>query len=137
MMTSTAEALPALGPLKGGEFTVTTASSTPSAKPLAAATADDIAMVRFHGRNTQAWNAKSETASDRFRYLYEESELREWVPRIDGLAESARETHVLMNNCYANYGSTNARELAAMLAEELDAWQPNAGVEGEPEPTAS
>ena len=26
-----------------------------------------------------------------------------------------------MNNCYANYGSTNARELAAMLAEELAA----------------
>ena len=24
-----------------------------------------------------------------------------------------------MNNCYANYGSTNARELAAMLADEL------------------
>ena len=31
------------------------------------------------------------------------------------------DTHVLMNNCYANYGSTNARELAAMLAEELAA----------------
>ena len=28
---------------------------------------------------------------------------------------------MLMNNCYANYGSTNARELAAMLAEELAA----------------
>ena len=25
--------------------------------------------------------------------------------------------HVLMNNCYANYGSTNARELAQILAE--------------------
>jgi hypothetical protein len=24
--------------------------------------------------------------------------------------------HVLMNNCYANYGTTNARELAAMLS---------------------
>ena len=34
-------------------------------------------------------------------------------------AGQARDTHVLMNNCYANYGSTNARELAAMLAEEL------------------
>ena len=29
----------------------------------------------------------------------------------------ARETHVLMNNCYANYGSTNAREMAALLLE--------------------
>jgi hypothetical protein len=25
--------------------------------------------------------------------------------------------HVLMNNCYANYGATNARELAALLAD--------------------
>jgi len=43
------------------------------------------------------------------------------VPRIREAAEAAREIHVLMNNCYANYGSTNARELAAMLAAELDA----------------
>ena len=27
--------------------------------------------------------------------------------------------HILMNNCYANYGSTNARELGAMLEAEL------------------
>ena len=29
------------------------------------------------------------------------------------------DTHVLMNNCYANYGTTNAREMAAILAGEL------------------
>jgi hypothetical protein len=27
--------------------------------------------------------------------------------------------HILMNNCYANYGSTNARELAAMIEADL------------------
>jgi hypothetical protein len=26
--------------------------------------------------------------------------------------------HVLMNNCYANYGTTNARELAELLQRE-------------------
>ena len=31
---------------------------------------------------------------------------------------------MLMNNCYANYGSTNARELAALLADELAAFEP-------------
>jgi hypothetical protein len=25
--------------------------------------------------------------------------------------------HLLMNNCYANYGTTNAREIAGLLAE--------------------
>ncbi len=41
------------------------------------------------------------------------------MPRIREAAEDAREMHILMNNCYANYGSTNARELASMLEAEL------------------
>lgn len=88
-----------------------------SVPPVAAATARDLSMVRFHGRNTRAWNAKSETASDRFRYEYSRSELGEWVPRIAGLAEQTRETHVLMNNCYRDYAVNNARELGALLEE--------------------
>ena len=39
------------------------------------------------------------------------------MPRIGQAAKQVKDTHVLMNNCYANYGSTNARELAAMLLE--------------------
>jgi uncharacterized protein YecE (DUF72 family) len=56
---------------------------------------------------------------ERFRYLYSPDELAEWVPRLREAAEEAREMHVLMNNCYANYGSTNARELAAMLEADM------------------
>jgi uncharacterized protein YecE (DUF72 family) len=54
---------------------------------------------------------------ERFRYLYSRDELKEWVPKVRDMASSARETHVLMNNCYSNYGSTNARELAALLQD--------------------
>ena len=56
---------------------------------------------------------------ERFRYLYDESELGEWVPRIREAASKAPEIHVLMNNCYANYGTTNAREIADLLASDL------------------
>ena len=42
----------------------------------------------------------------------------EWVPRIRQAAGQAKNLHLLMNNCYANYGTTNAREIAAMLARE-------------------
>jgi hypothetical protein len=28
-----------------------------------------------------------------------------------------KDLHLLLNNCYANHGTTNAREIAAMLAE--------------------
>jgi hypothetical protein len=34
---------------------------------------------------------------------------------------AARNGHVLMNNCYANYGTTNARERAALLTDEAGA----------------
>jgi uncharacterized protein YecE (DUF72 family) len=86
-----------------------------SVPPVTAATAGDLAMVRFHGRNRRSWEQKSETASERFKYDYPSSELREWVPRIEGLAEQARETHVLMNNCYRDFAVRNARELGDML----------------------
>jgi uncharacterized protein YecE (DUF72 family) len=90
-----------------------------SVPPVAAVTADDLAMVRFHGRNTEAWAKKSETASERFRYDYSTDELREWVPRIEGLASEARETHVLMNNCYRDFAVRDAKELGDLLGVEL------------------
>jgi uncharacterized protein YecE (DUF72 family) len=88
-----------------------------SLPPLAAATAKDLAMVRFHGRNTRAWNAKSDTASARFRYEYSQGELLEWVPRIRDMSAEVRETHVLMNNCYRDFAVNNARQLGDLLAE--------------------
>ena len=90
-----------------------------SVPPFAAATADDLAMVRFHGRDPEAWTAKGETASARFRYDYSEAELKEWVPRIEQLASEARETHVLMNNCYRDFAVRNATELGALLDLDL------------------
>jgi uncharacterized protein YecE (DUF72 family) len=43
-------------------------------------------------------------------------ELGEWVPRVRQAAGQIKNLHLLMNNCYANYGTTNARELAAVLS---------------------
>jgi uncharacterized protein YecE (DUF72 family) len=93
------------------------ASSVP---PIVAATADDLSMVRFHGRNAEAWAAKSETASERFRYDYPQPELAEWVPRIEQLSAETRETHVLMNNCYRDFAVRNARELGGLLDLDLE-----------------
>ncbi|MGD0122240.1 MAG: DUF72 domain-containing protein [Candidatus Limnocylindrales bacterium] len=86
---------------------------------LAAVTSPELVVVRFHGRRVETWEASGIPVVERFRYLYSEEELAEWVPRIREAAEEAGEVHILMNNCYANYGSTNARELAAMLEAEL------------------
>ncbi len=89
-------------------------SSVPA---IAATTSPELAIVRFHGRRADTWEAKGIPTVERFRYLYERDELEDWVPRIREASKQAKDTHVLMNNCYANYGSTNARELAAMLLE--------------------
>jgi len=39
------------------------------------------------------------------------------VPRIAEAAGSAQRVHVLFNNCYGNYGTTNAAEFGRMLAQ--------------------
>ena len=86
-----------------------------SIPPVAAVTSKELAMVRFHGRDPKAWSTNAGTAADRFRYDYSANELEEWVPKVRELAEGARETHVLMNNCYENYAVKSARQLASLL----------------------
>jgi uncharacterized protein YecE (DUF72 family) len=88
-----------------------------SVPPVVAVTAP-VAEVRFHGRNTENWEKKGISAAERFRYEYPRQELEEWVPRIRSLAETAESVHVLMNNCYADYGINSARDLADLLAAD-------------------
>jgi uncharacterized protein YecE (DUF72 family) len=88
-----------------------------SVPPIAAATAKDLAMVRFHGRDPEVWAKRNVSASERFRYEYSEPELREWVPKIKEISVQARETHVLMNNCYRDYAVNSARQLGDLLEE--------------------
>ncbi len=88
-----------------------------SVPPITAVTSPDLAIVRFHGRRTETWEARGIPTVERFRYLYDRGELEEWAPRIRDAAGQAKQTHVLMNNCYANYGATNAREMAKLLED--------------------
>lgn len=88
-----------------------------SVPPVAAVTSPDLAVFRFHGRNKETWEAKNVTPAERFRYLYDEDELADWVPQIRQASRSAAHTHVLMNNCFSNYGTTNAAQMANLLRE--------------------
>ncbi len=85
-----------------------------------ASTTDELAVVRFHGRADSTWNARNVTAAERFRYLYNEAELAEWAERARRLAQMASRVHLLMNNCYQDYGVRNAAQLAALLSGEAD-----------------
>ncbi|MGH8904587.1 MAG: DUF72 domain-containing protein [Egibacteraceae bacterium] len=85
-----------------------------SVPPVLAATTD-LAVVRMHGHNRENWERKHITTAERFHYLYSQKELEAWAPRIQSLASTARETHVVFNNCYRDYGVRNAAQLAALL----------------------
>jgi uncharacterized protein YecE (DUF72 family) len=82
---------------------------------LFALTNPDLFVVRFHGRLDSTWSGNAKTAAERFRYLYSEPELQELVPPIAEIAEEARETHLLMNNCYSDYSVRNAAQLRDLL----------------------
>jgi uncharacterized protein YecE (DUF72 family) len=91
-----------------------------SVPPVVAVTSPSLAVVRFHGRNAETWEKRDISPAERFRYLYDEDELADWAPRVQSTARKAVSTHVLMNNCFANYGTTNAAQLADLLAQLQD-----------------
>jgi uncharacterized protein YecE (DUF72 family) len=82
--------------------------------PITAATAD-VGYVRFSGRNELTWNARVKTAAERFRYLYAEEELGEWVEPVRSLSTETEVTYVMFNNCYADYAPRNARQMMSLL----------------------
>lgn len=81
--------------------------------PYAATT--DVAYVRLHGRNRQAWFRHEGTAAQRFKYLYPDRELHECAAAIRQM-RAARVVHVIFNNCYADYGVRNALSMQRLLA---------------------
>ena len=84
--------------------------------PTAAGPSRRLAVLRLHGRRVDSWERPGVGVAERFRYLYDRDELAEWLPRLASAAAAAREVHVVFNNCYANYGTTNAAEMMEMLA---------------------
>ena len=87
-----------------------------SVPPVAAVTSPTLAVVRLHGRRGDLWEKSGVSTTEKYRYLYDRAELEEWVTRVIELARRTAETHVVFNNCYANYGTTNATEFAELIS---------------------
>jgi uncharacterized protein YecE (DUF72 family) len=83
---------------------------------LLAVTNPELLVVRFHGRSDSTWADTSRSAAERFRYLYSEQELEELARPIAEAVGEARESHLLMNNCYRDYAVRNASELRDLIA---------------------
>ena len=89
-----------------------------------AVTNPDLMVMRFHGRSDSTWKGRTRTAAERFRYLYSQADLTELAGPVAEVAGEARETHLLMNNCYRDYAVRNAAELRDLLETHLAAGPP-------------
>ncbi len=85
-----------------------------SIPPVTPVTDDRLTVMRFHGRNA-AWGAGSK--EERFRHRYKDEELREWVPRVRGMAERADVVHVLFNNCCGDAAVRAAESMRQLLGQ--------------------
>jgi len=89
-----------------------------SIPPIAEVTSDKFALVRMHGRREETWGKRGVPVIERFKYEYDEGELKEWAPRVQEMAEQAREAHALFNNCYRDYATKNAQAFGQLVIEE-------------------
>lgn len=86
-----------------------------SVPPVYAVTNKRLAIVRFHGRNTETWYDFSGSGRSRFDWVYTESELAEWVAKIRQAEAEADAVHVFFNTNEDDQGPSNARRLIAQL----------------------
>ena len=79
----------------------------------------NIAYVRLHGRNAEAWYAaEPETdsnGSERYKYDYSADELVQFVPVINTAINAGKKVHVYFNNHPCGFGAKNAKLFKEMM----------------------
>jgi uncharacterized protein YecE (DUF72 family) len=89
----------------------------PIMPPIDAATRDDLAYVRIHGRNTEGY-LTGKSVAERFGWRYDDDELEEIAGRAQGLAGDADEVHVMFNNNRGDDAPTAAQRFRALLGQQ-------------------
>lgn len=82
-------------------------------------------VVRFHGRNQDAWIRRGDSVGDRFKYLYSRGELGAWKAPVARLAERSNRVFLMFNNCWADYSVRNAAMMQDIMGVS------GVGVQGE------
>jgi len=86
----------------------------PGLLPKTAFVTSPTAYVRFHGRNKEKWWQHDE-AWERYSYSYDESELKEWIPRLNQMNKQAENLFVFANNHWQGQSVTAIRQLKLLL----------------------
>jgi uncharacterized protein YecE (DUF72 family) len=82
-----------------------------------AVTNDSLAYMRMHGRNAEGY-MHGRSVAERFDWDYSDEELLEIAGRVRGMAEEARETHVLFNNNRGAAAPTAATRFRELIGQD-------------------
>jgi len=77
-----------------------------------------VGYVRLHGRNQRNWFNDQAGRDDRYDYCYQDSELAEWIERIESIAETAARTFVIFNNHFRGQAVVNGLQLSVGLFQQ-------------------
>lgn len=99
-----------------------------SVPPVMEITNPELAMFRFHGRRESTWEAKNDEVAERYRYLYDRSQLEAWVPAIERAMDKAMRVHLTFNNNKWNYAIANALEMTETLLDTCSSWSETARI---------
>jgi uncharacterized protein YecE (DUF72 family) len=89
----------------------------PIMPPVDAATRDDLAYLRAHGRNAHGYMT-GRSVAERFGWRYADAELEEIGDRARRLGEDAEEVRVMFNNNRSDDAPTAARRFRALLGQD-------------------
>jgi uncharacterized protein YecE (DUF72 family) len=77
----------------------------------------DWSVVRFHGRNAEAWSKRGAETKEVYDYLYSEGELREWAKKTREVAGQLDRLFLMFNNHVRGNSARNARMILQLLGE--------------------
>jgi len=93
-------------------FCIVDEPKLPKLMPFFPKATSEIGYFRFHGRNSNWFNAPT---SVRYDYLYSEGELKEFIPAIRDVSRNIAKTLIFFNNCHAGSAAKNAAQMAKLL----------------------
>jgi len=88
--------------------------------PIDAATRDDVAYLRAHGRNAEGY-VRGRSVAERFAYRYPDAELEEIGARARELARTAEEVRLHFNNNRGSDAPVAAERMRGLLGQPASA----------------
>jgi len=78
-----------------------------------------LGYIRLHGRNRKDWARKDAGRDERYDYLYDENELKEWKERAERVASKTASLYIITNNHFRAQALVNAFQLRHLLSGQM------------------